>query len=223
MTCGRPAKRPQPPRRDRRPPAVVRDVIAGIVLAAGQSSRLGRPKQLLDLGGRPLLQHVLDTAERSPLDEVVLVLGKDAGAVWAAMRPGPRVRVAMNRGFAEGQSTSLRIGLRALSPDADAAVVLLGDQPGIRVEAVAAVVESFRNGGGPVVQAAYGGLPGHPVLFARAVWPYVEAAAGDEGARAVIAAHPDWLHSIEVSGEPPEDVDTEEDYQRALRAFDEGG
>lgn len=198
-------------------------MISGIVLAAGRSSRMGRPKQLLELAGRPLLQHVLDVAERAPLEEIVLVLGDSAGPVWAALRPGPRVRVALNRGFAEGQSTSLRTGIWALSPDAEAAVVLLGDQPGVRADAVAAVVESFRAGAGPVVQTTYGGRPGHPVLFARPVWAELEGAAGDEGARGVLAAHPEWRRTVEVGGEPPTDVDDEEDYRRIRDAFERGG
>jgi CTP:molybdopterin cytidylyltransferase MocA len=189
-------------------------VITGIVLAAGRSSRMGRPKQLLELGGKPLLQHVLDVADRSPLDEIVLVLGHSAEEVLRSVRPGERVRVVVNEEFATGQASSLRCGLRAAGEGSRAAVVLLGDQPGIAPDAVAAVVEAFHAGDGPVVQAAYGGTPGHPVLFGRSVWGEVKGAAGDEGARGVLARHPQWRVLVEVGGPPPDDIDTEEDYRR---------
>jgi molybdenum cofactor cytidylyltransferase len=198
-------------------------VISGIVLAAGRSTRMGRPKALLSLAGRPMLQHVLDAAEASPLDEVIVVLGPDAGEVWAALRPGPRTRAAVNPRAAEGQSTSLHAGLRAADVDAEAAVMLLGDQPEIRPDALGAVIEAFRRGRGPVVQAVYGGRPGHPVLFARDAWPDLWAATGDEGARSVVAASPDRVHRVEVGGDPPEDVDTEDDYVRIRTRIEEGG
>jgi molybdenum cofactor cytidylyltransferase len=198
-------------------------VISGIVLAAGSSTRMGRPKALLPLAGRPMLQHVLDAAEASPLDEVVVVLGPDAGEVWASLRPGPRTRAAVNLRAAEGQSTSLHAGLRAADVDAEAAVMLLGDQPEIRRDALGAVIEAFRRGRGPVVQAVYGGRPGHPVLFARDAWPDLEAATGDEGARRVVAASPGRVHRVEVGGDPPEDVDTEDDYVRIRTRIEGGG
>jgi molybdenum cofactor cytidylyltransferase len=184
---------------------------------------MGRPKQLLPLAGRPMLQHVLDAAEAARLDEVVVVLGPGAGEVWSALRPGPRTRAAVNPRAAEGQSTSLRTGLRAVDVEAEAAAVLLGDQPEIRPDAIDGVIEAFRRDGGPVVQAVYGGRPGHPVLFARAAWPDVEAATGDEGARRMVAANAERVRRVEVGGDLPEDVDTEDDYVRIRTRIEEGG
>lgn len=195
-------------------------MITGIVLAAGRSSRMGRPKPLLHLAGKPILQHVLDTADRSPLDEVVLVLGHSAEEVLRSVGRSAQVKVVVNEEYASGQASSLRTGLRAAGEGSGAAVVLLGDQPGIRPEAVAAVVEAFRSGSGPVVQATYGGIPSHPVLFDRSVWDEVEGATGDEGARGALARHPEWRTLVEVGGQPPEDIDTEEDYRRIRDAFE---
>ncbi|MBI4261243.1 MAG: nucleotidyltransferase family protein [Actinobacteria bacterium] len=197
-------------------------MISGVVLAAGASTRMGRPKQLLELGGRPMLQHVLDAAEAAPLDEVVVVLGPEGGAVWAALRPGPRTRAAVNPEAGAGQSTSLRLALRAVDAGSEAVVVLLGDQPTVRPQAVAAVVQAFRGGLGPVVRAAYGGRPGHPVLLARPAWEAAAAVEGDEGARGVLAAHPEWRSEVEVGGDPPPDVDTPGDYERIRAAFGDG-
>jgi molybdenum cofactor cytidylyltransferase len=194
-------------------------VITGIVLAAGMSTRLGRPKQLLELRGKPLLQHALDAARASELDEVVLVLGYLAADIARRIDLGHRGLVAVNPDYAAGQSTSLRTGLRSADPSSEAAVILLGDQPGVLPEVVDAVIQAWRTeSNGPViVQAAYGGRAGHPILFARSLWPEMESAAGDEGARTVVESHREKRLLVEVGGGPPPDIDTEEDYER-LRA-----
>ena len=175
---------------------------------------MGRPKQLLSLGGRPVLQHVVDAAEAAPLDEIVVVLGHRAREIAGALRWPARMRVAVNPAYGEGQSTSLIAGVRAADQAARAAVVLLGDQPGVRTAAIAAVVQAFEAGSGPVVQATYDGRPGHPALIARALWAEVERISGDEGARNILASRPGDRRLVEVGGPPPEDIDTEEDFVR---------
>jgi molybdenum cofactor cytidylyltransferase len=189
------------------------------VLAAGASSRLGRPKQLLDLGGRPLLQHVLDASVASAVEEIVVVLGHAAGEIARALRCEARVRIALNPDYASGQSSSLITGLRAADRRSEAALILLGDQPGIRPDAIAAVMQAWRATRAPVVQASYRGQPAHPTLLARSVWAELEAATGDEGARGVMSSHPEWRSLVEVGGDAPDDVDTEEDYLRIRGAF----
>ena len=185
-----------------------------IVLAAGAGSRMaGGPKQLLPLAGRPILQHVLDAAAEAGLG-VVLVLGHAAGEVAAEIRPPPGTRVVVNPLHARGQSTSLRAGLDRLPESADAALVLLGDQPEVRPDAIRAVVDAHAAHGAPVTRAAYRGRAGHPVLLDRSVWPAARALRGDAGARALIAAHAGRVELVEVGGDPPEDVDTPEDLRR---------
>jgi molybdenum cofactor cytidylyltransferase len=193
--------------------------VSGIVLAAGTSSRLGRPKQLLDLGGRAVLERVLDAARAASLDEVVVVLGHMADRIEEAVAFDDAVRIAPNPDYLLGQSTSLRTGLRAVSREAGAAVILLGDQPEVRTQAIDAVIDAWRGGAGPIVQASYAGRPAHPTLLAREVWPELEALSGDEGARTFIAAHHSGRALVEVGGEPPDDIDTEEDYRRALSKY----
>jgi molybdenum cofactor cytidylyltransferase len=197
-----------------------RQFVTGIVLAAGTSSRLGRPKQLLDLAGRPVLRHVVETLHLAPVDEIVVVLGHRAEEIAAAVPLNDRVRLATNPDFASGQSTSLRAGLLAAGDQSQAAVILLGDQPGMRAEAVKALIEAWRSGAGPVVQATYGGAPGHPVLFDRSVWTELERAEGDEGARGLLASHPVWRTLVEVGGSPPLDIDSEDDYERVRAEFE---
>ena len=190
--------------------------VAAIVLAAGTSSRLGRPKQLLDLDGLPVLRHVVDAALASPVREVVVVLGYEATRISRTMPEDERLRVVLNPEFAAGASTSLRAGLALLDSGIGAAVVLLGDQPGVRPSAVGAVVEAWRAGAGPIVQAAYSGRPAHPTLLDRSVWPDLRRLRGDRGARELIRHRPGLRTLVELGGAPPPDIDTEEDYRRVL-------
>ena len=194
--------------------------LSGVILAAGGSTRLGRPKQLLPLAGRPLLQRVLDEAAASRLDEIVLVLGCEAEAVRAALEipTRPSVRVVVNADWAKGQSTSLRLGLRCVDARARAAAVLLGDQPDVGAALVDRVAEAFLEHGALAARPVYcgprGRVPGHPVLLARRLWPEVEKLCGDQGARALLADRPDALLEVAVEGPPPADIDTWEDYRR---------
>lgn len=191
-------------------------MISGVVLAAGTSLRLGRPKQLLAYHGSPLTQHVIDAAIAAGLDDVIVVLGERAEEMLAQLALPPPARAVLNPDYLQGQSSSLRAGLRAVGPESRAAVILLGDQPTVGVEAIRAVRAEYERRGGPVVRATYGGEPGHPVLIDRSVWSYVEAIAGDVGARELLADHPDWVVPVAVAGERPHDVDSWEDYQRLL-------
>lgn len=199
--------------------------LCGVVLAAGASTRMGHAKQLLPLRGRPLLQHVLDAAAAAGLDEIVLVLGTHAAEIGPALAlPHERVvRVVDDPACASGQAASLRAGLRAADPRATAAVVLLGDQPGVTAGLVERVVGAFLAGGAPAARPVYAAAsgtrtPGHPVVLARRLWPALATLHADEGARALLAAHPEWLLEVEIDGEPPADVDTRDDYRRALEA-----
>jgi molybdenum cofactor cytidylyltransferase len=197
-------------------------VISAVVLGAGSSTRMGRPKLLLPLAGKPIVQYVVDAALASPVDEVVVVLGHDPDAVRSAIEPDPRLRFTVNERPGEGQSTSLRAGLHAVDPAADAAVILLADQPGVMSSALKAVIEAAAQPLAPgiaAVQSSYGGVPAHPTLFLRTVWAEV-VEEGDHGARNWLRAHPDRRLLVEMSGNPPEDVDTPADYERIRTSFE---
>jgi molybdenum cofactor cytidylyltransferase len=165
---------------------------------------------------------VIDAAREAGLDEVVVVLGHAAEEVRevVGLAPEGTLRAVVNERYAEGQATSMQAGLATLGPDVDAAVMLLGDQPGIRKEAITAVCEARRAGVGPIVQASYGGRPAHPTLFGRELFPELARRTGDEGARSLIERHPEWRHLVEMGGRPPEDIDTEHDYQRIRAAYE---
>ena len=169
--------------------------VLGVVLAAGGSARMGRPKQLADLAGRPLLAHVLAALDPAPVDRVVVALGGAAGM-----------------GHVRASSLARAGG------DWRAVVVLLGDQPLVTGRAVARVVEAWRAGAGPVVTATYGGRPGHPKLFDRRLLPDLLRLTGDTGARDLVAAHPEWVHQVEVGDLGSDaDVDVEADLARVGR------
>jgi molybdenum cofactor cytidylyltransferase len=177
-----------------------------VVLAAGHAHRFGATKQLAPVEGRPLVAHVVATATRAGVDETVVVVGHDHRAVASAAATGGRVTVAMNPDHATGQASSLRVGIQhADRGDAEVAVVLLADQPGIRPEVVRAVVTAVA-GGAEAARAAYDDGPGHPVAFARRVWPRLVEVTGDQGARQLLAE----LHVEEVraAGPVPRDIDT---------------
>lgn len=191
-------------------------MICGVVLAAGGSTRLGRPKQLLDLDGRPLLQHVVTTAA-AVLDEVVVVLGHAAGEIEAALTLPKGARVVINPDHGAGQSTSLRAGLAALNEATTAAVILLGDQPRLPADAIRRVVAVHEQTGAPIVRALWQGTPGHPVLIDRSIWGALSRIEGDVGARDVIASRPE-MREVEMGGPIPVDVDTWEEYEEVRDA-----
>jgi molybdenum cofactor cytidylyltransferase len=193
-------------------------VIAGIVLAAGRSSRLGRNKHLLPLQGEPLLRHTLRRALDSRLDEVMLVLGHEADAVLTEAAAGLPVRAVVNPDYAAGQSTSVRAGLAALAPETEAAVFMLGDQPGIAGETIDALIAAWRERGASVVAPRYTDRVGNPVLFDRRVLPELSALTGDRGARPIVEAHrrAGNLLLVPVAGPAPRDVDTDADYAALL-------
>jgi molybdenum cofactor cytidylyltransferase len=207
--------------------------VSGIVLAAGAATRMGRPKQLMPIGRRSMLQTVLDHARESRLDEIVVVLGAHADEVAAALEGPPArsasgskgeasmLRVVVNEDFAAGLSSSLRCGLRASSARAQAAAILLGDELGVDAVLIDRVLDAFADRRMPLTRpifrtSAGNAVPGHPVVLSRAVWSEVEALRGDQGARVLFTRDPDRVCEITIAGEPPVDVDTPADYRRAI-------
>lgn len=194
-------------------------MIAGVVLAAGSSSRLGRPKQLLPLHGEPLLRHTLRAILASSLDEVLVVIGHEAAAVQAAIADLP-VRTVFNPDYALGQSTSIRAGLHALLPETTAAIFLLGDQPGIDPGVINALIQTWRHTSAPVAAPRYTDGIGNPVLFDRGVFPELTSLAGDRGAQPIVRAYQRQgrLKTTPVDAPAPPDVDTDDDYTAILAA-----
>ena len=179
----------------------------GLILAAGEGRRFGGTKQLAELAGRPLLEHVL--AAMTGVSPRVVVLGHAAEEVRAGVDlHGASVVVCED--WAEGQSASLRAGLAALA-GCDAVVVVLGDQPGITAEAVAAVVTAA--GDEHAVRAVYDGTPGHPVLLRRPLLERAGELRGDSGFRDLLESA--TVREVEIGGlADPADIDTREELAR---------
>ncbi|BBL80364.1 4-diphosphocytidyl-2C-methyl-D-erythritol synthase [Rubrobacter xylanophilus] len=189
--------------------------VFGVLLAAGAASRFGGGKLLAPFRGRPLVEHALLALHASPVDGAVAVVGEGSSGELRRLCGRYGVRVVENPRWREGQSTSVRAGIRALGPEARAAVVLLGDQPLVGAGAVARLVRAFEKGA-RIAVATYGGSARNPVLFAREVWPLLEdELEGDEGARRVLRRHPELVCQVPCDGVgDPADVDTKEDLRR---------
>lgn len=190
---------------------------SGLVLAAGGSSRMGSPKQLLPVGGRPLLEVVVAQACASQLDEVVVVLGGNAAVIKERVDFG-RARTVVNRDFAQGMSSSLRLGLASLSRETGRTVVILGDQPGVSGSLLDQLLDLQRASGLPAAALSFDGLLHPPVVLERPLWPELLSLEGDVGCRAMIRSRPELVAALAVSGDSrhPVDIDTPEDYQSLI-------
>ena len=188
--------------------------VSAIVLAAGSGSRFGGGKLLAPFEGRTLIEATLDGLREAPVDEIIVVVGKQAEELRSVCEPYG-ARVVENLGWEEGMSTSVRAGLTNVEPETRAAVVLLADQPLVGPEAVARLVSAYEAGAGVAV-ATYGGAPRNPVIFARETWPLLgEELSGDEGARRFIRSHPESVTEVPCDDvADPADVDTVEDLNR---------
>lgn len=193
---------------------------AALILAAGESRRFGEPKQLADWKGRPLLEYVAGRAAEWPrVDEVYAVLGAEAERIMERVDL-TGVTVIENLDWREGIASSLRAGLDALLGDreAGAALVVLADQPMVPEAAVERLFEARRRSGRPVILPRYRFLRGHPVLLDRWLWPRLIAGLeGDQGARNLFLAHPEWVEEVTVGEDAPRDIDTREDLRRLRR------
>ena len=186
-----------------------------LILAAGGSSRLGRPKQLVEYRGRSLLRHVAEAAVGSSCRPIVVVLGAQAAQLEAELRTLP-IHVAENPQWARGMASSLRRGLEtleAIGGEIGAAVILLCDQPLVTARTIDALAEAWRTVGKRIIASEYAGVAGVPALFDRSLFPELLALEGEAGARRVIARHPDEVHRVPFP-DGIVDIDTPQDCEQ---------
>jgi CTP:molybdopterin cytidylyltransferase MocA len=186
-----------------------------VILAAGASRRMGEPKQLLPVRGRPLLETALAAACDSQLDEVVVVLGAHADEIRRSVRLG-RARVVVNPDHAQGMSTSLKAGIATLGTNVARVVVILGDQTDISPEVVDRLLDTQAASGLPAAALSFDGLLHPPMVLARELWGDIEALEGDVGCRALVRAHPELVAAVAADRPAghPVDIDTREDFER---------
>jgi len=189
--------------------------IAAIVLAAGSSRRLGEPKQLLDWGGRPMLDVVVDRAKAWPVDQVWVVLGAGAEDILEQCQL-ENVNIVINDDYDEGLASSLRVGLDAImrsGAQIDGVFVALGDQPFIDPEVVELMADRYEMSTAKALVPKYRYTFGNPVLVDESLWPRLMSLEGDTGAQKLLKAHPEWVEEVWVEKLAPRDVDTAADVE----------
>jgi molybdenum cofactor cytidylyltransferase len=193
-------------------------MIAGLILAAGESSRMGQDKALLPYRGRTFVETIVQALRDAELERLTVVLGHHAEEIRAAANLGG-VEVVVNENYPRGQTSSLQAGLRKFaSPEVEAVVLSLVDHPGISSETVRAIVARFRETQCAVVIPTYHNQRGHPVLIAHALFDELLRLAPDTGANAILRRHYSEKGMVEIN-DPGIllDIDTPEAYRKLLK------
>jgi molybdenum cofactor cytidylyltransferase len=189
--------------------------LEGVILAAGESRRMGYPKPLLEIDGRTFIEHIAETM-LAVVPRLVIVIGAHRDRVRAAIPRDPRIAIVENPDYARGQLSSLKIGLSTFQPDASGALVHLGDHPMVRTETFRAIVDSYNRTGKPIVIARHDGHRGHPVIFDRTMFAELQSAPDEEGARHVVNADSSRVAYVDLNDSGINmDLDTPSDLARA--------
>jgi len=197
-------------------------MISAIVLAAGESTRMGLPKLLLPIEGKSLLQHVIDNALQSKVSEVIVVLGAEATKLRREIKQS-QVQIIENASYKEGLSSSLKVGLQAVSPQAQAVLVLLGDQPLISHAIIDTLIDKYKESGSTMVAPVYNGRRGNPVLFDSSLIPELIRVTGDKGGREIIEKHLAQLATVDFEATIiGSDIDSWDDYIEVCRSLQAG-
>ena len=190
--------------------------IHAIILAAGRGSRMGGPKALLRFADETFLARSARLLSRPGVDAVTVVLGHEAERVRREGALPPEVGVVVNARHDDGMVSSILAGVQAAeSGGADAVLLHPVDHPLVEMETVDAVIAALA-GGATIAVPSHAGRRGHPAGFARAAWPALRAAPPDEGARAVLAAHPEWIAHVPGGPGCRAGINTPEDYRRLI-------
>jgi len=187
--------------------------ITGLVLGAGGSRRLGRPKQLLPYGERTLLEHTLDTARQCGFDQIVVPIGGAADEVRQRVDLSG-TDVVVNYDYGEGCSSSIAAALETVDARCRVLVLMLGDQPGVTPATVRALLDG--RGDAPLVVCRYDDGRGHPLAFDRRIFSQLADLHGDKGVWRLLDERAEEVVEVRIAGNVPLDVDTPDDYQAVL-------
>jgi len=197
--------------------------VAVILLAAGSSSRMGKPKQLLPVAGKGLLRHVVDSAVSSDCRPFIVVLGSDAALIQGSLE-GADIEVIVNAGWIEGIGSSLRCGIKVLcelAPYSKGVIVALADNPNFSREIIAKLIGEQERGGRSIVASECGGVLAPPVYFGSRHYSELASSSGDDGAKALLKRHYNEVAVIRL--DHMLDLDTEEDFAEYQKAGGDGG
>jgi molybdenum cofactor cytidylyltransferase len=186
---------------------------AVVLLAAGASTRLGRPKQLVSYGGRSLLRHAAETACAAIADQVVFVLGHEATRMREELH-GLRGRIVENREWTSGVSSSVRAALASLGPDIEAVLLMVCDQPAVTTPHLDALIRALPQAGVCPVASSYSGTIGVPAIFPRALFGELMSLSGDAGAKRILEARLPSVTLIPLHGGEI-DIDSDADLPRS--------
>jgi molybdenum cofactor cytidylyltransferase len=196
-------------------------MISSIVLAAGESRRMGQTKQLLEWEeGKTILQEVLENLLHSQLDEVILVLGHEADRILDQVDTR-RVKVVINKNYREGMITSIQQGLTALNEKVEAFFIVLADQPGVGPEILDGLISEFRRVTPQkgIILPTFRGRRGHPPLFSAKYRKEAFRIKGDVGLRQILQEHPEDILAVEMETDSIlQDIDTPDDYRQQLQS-----
>jgi len=197
-------------------PARTEPFVTGLVLGAGGSKRLGRPKQLLPYGEGTLLGHVAGVAGACRFDQTIVAIGGSAADVRAGVDLAG-AEVVVNDAYGAGCSSSIAAALAAVDPGCDVMVLMLGDQPGVTAETVRELLAG--RGDAPLAVCRYDDGDGHPIAFARSVFADLADLHGDKGVWRLLDRRAAEVVRVPIAGSIPRDVDTPEDYRAVLDAL----
>ena len=191
-------------------------MMCAIVLAAGRSSRMGLQKLLLPFAGKTVITHIVDQLLAGDLGKIYVVVGHEPDRITEQLSDRP-VSIVINPNVDAGMLSSVRCGVKALSPDCDAALIALGDQPGITSKLVDDMVRSFNKTNKGILVPFHDGTRGHPILVAKHYQTEILTQYDDIGLRGLLHAHPDDIFELCVSTSSVLfDMDYPEDYLREL-------
>lgn len=197
-------------------------MISAIILAAGLSSRMGRNKLLLPLGKQSIIEHVVETVSKSRVDEIIVVLGKDAKDIELVLDRF-QIKTIVNPDYIDGQSTSVKVGMKAINNHSDGALFFMGDQPMIKEEIINNIIDEFLNSDSSIIVPTFNTKRGNPVLFSSLWFSDLNQVQGDKGGRDILKNNLDQVGFIEISDDLfLKDIDDDVVYQEMKTEFVKG-
>ena len=191
-----------------------------ILLAAGQSARLGKPKQLLNYKGKTLLAHSLQIAIETQLQPIVTVLGANLDTLKQSIEP-TNTNIVINQEWSEGMASSIRCGIEELlkiAPSIAGVIIMVCDQPYVTAKLLTDLVEKHEDSSKPIIASRYNNNIGTPALFDKTIFALLLSLKGDSGAKKIMKSNPDWLETVNFPfGEI--DIDTSLDYELLMKDF----